>query len=139
MSDLIETLMHANLIEVFNERDEAKRHAAVERTYAPDVRWTDAEGVSTGRGALEAKCVALQQQLGELQFTAAGPVRTLTDFGYLAWSLVDPTTGQPGMAGVDVALVRDRVIAELYTVLIPPEGDFGVLSHAEDDRARRNR
>ncbi len=32
MSDLIETLMHANLIEVFNERDEARRHAAVERS-----------------------------------------------------------------------------------------------------------
>ena len=89
MADPIETLMRANLLEVFNERDDAKRRAAIERTYAPDVRWTDAEGVSTGRDALEAKCVALQQQLGNLQFVAAEPVHQLPNFGYLAWHLVD--------------------------------------------------
>ena len=90
MSDPIETLMLANLLEVFNERDATKRQAAIERTYAPNVRWTDAEGVSTGRDALEAKCVALQQQLGDLQFSASGPVHQLPNFGYLAWHLVDP-------------------------------------------------
>ncbi|QZT62757.1 hypothetical protein [Mycolicibacterium austroafricanum] len=42
MSDPIETLMLANLLGVFNERDGAKRRAAVERTYAEDVRWVDA-------------------------------------------------------------------------------------------------
>jgi hypothetical protein len=89
MSDPIETLMLANLLEVFNERDEAKRSAAIDRTYAQDVRWTDAEGVTTGREALEAKCVALQEQLGSLQFATAGPVRQLPNFGYLAWNLVD--------------------------------------------------
>ncbi len=71
MSDPIETLMLANLLEVFNERDEAKRRAAIDRTYVQDIRWTDAEGVTTGRDALEAKCVALQQQLGSLQFVIA--------------------------------------------------------------------
>ncbi len=38
MADPIETLMRANLLEVFNERDGATRRAAIERTYAPDVR-----------------------------------------------------------------------------------------------------
>ena len=121
MADMIEDLMRANLLEVFNERDEAKRRAAIERTYAPDVRWTDAEGVSTGRDALEAKCVALQQQLGNLQFVTAGVVHQLPNFGYLAWHLVEVIDGQPAMSGFDIAIIKDDAIAELYTVLVPPQ------------------
>ena len=116
MADPIETLMRANLLEVFNERDDAKRRAAIERTYAPDVRWTDAEGVSTGRDALEAKCVALQQQLGNLQFVAAEPVHQLPNFGYLAWHLVD-ADGHSVTSGFDVALINDGAITDLFTVL----------------------
>ena len=75
MSDPIGTLIHANLLDVFNERDGGKWQAAAERTYARDVRWTDQEGVVTGRGALEAKCVDPQGNLGDLQFETDGPVR----------------------------------------------------------------
>lgn len=120
MADVIDDLMRANLLDVFNERDESTRRAAIDRTYAPDVRWTDAEGVTTGREALEAKCVALQQQLGDLQFTAAGPVHQLPNFGHLAWHLTGPD-GAPVMSGFDVAVVEDGVITELYTVLTPPD------------------
>jgi len=120
MADVIDDLMRANLLAVFNERDDSKRRAAIERTYAPDVRWTDAEGETTGLDALEAKCVALQQQLGDLQFVTAGPVHHLPNFGYLAWQLNGPD-GAPVMSGFDVAMVTDGVITELYTVLTPPE------------------
>lgn len=51
-----------------------------------------------------------------LQFVAAGPVRQLPSFGYLAWNLVDGDKNV-GMSGFDVALVKDGVVAELYTVL----------------------
>ncbi len=121
MADPVEALMRANLLEVFNERDDAKRRAAIERTYAAEVRWTDAEGVSTGRDALEAKCVALQQQLGNLQFAAAEPVRQLPNFGYLAWHLVD-ADGQSVTSGFDVALINDGAITDLFTVLIAGDG-----------------
>jgi hypothetical protein len=120
MADVIEDLMRANLLDVFNERDETKRRAAIDRTYAPDVRWTDAEGVTTGLDALEAKCVALQQQLDNLQFVEAGPVHQLPNFGYLAWHLTAPDGAQV-MSGFDVAMVADGVITELYTVLTPPD------------------
>ncbi len=119
VGDMIEDLMRANLLDVFNERDDIKRRDAIERTHAPHVRWTDAEGVTTGREALESKCVALQQQLGNLQFVAAGPVHELPNFGYLAWHLT-AADGQPVMSGFDVAMINDGVITELYTVLIPP-------------------
>lgn len=120
MSDPIDTLMFANLLDVFNERDSAKRRAAIARTYAEDVTWTDAEGVVSGRDALEAKCVQLQANLGDGQFTSAGQVHRLPGFGYLAWGLVDPTSGYTMMTGFDTALVRDGLITDLWTVLIPP-------------------
>ncbi|BBY26841.1 nuclear transport factor 2 family protein [Mycolicibacterium sediminis] len=121
MPDAIETLMFDNLLAVFNERDDDKRRAAIERTYASDVRWTDDEGVSTGRAALDAKCVALQANLGDQQFAADGPVRSLEGFGYLGWHLLDPATGQPVLSGFDTALIADGVITDLWTVLIPPQ------------------
>lgn len=121
MSESIETLMHDNLLAVFNERDDAARAAAIERTYAADVRWTDDEGVTTGRAALDAKCVALQANLGDQQFATDGPVRSLEGFGYLGWHLLDPSTGQPVLSGFDTALIADGVITDLWTVLIPPQ------------------
>ena len=119
MSDPVQTLMHANLLDVFNERDGVKRQAAAERTYAQDVRWTDEEGVVTGRDALEAKCVDLQSNLGDLQFEADGPVRQVPGFGFLAWRLVD-SDGSHQMSGFDAALIAGGLITDLWTVLIPP-------------------
>jgi len=115
----IETLMHDNLLAVFNERDAAKRHAATQRTYPAEVRWTDAEGVTVGHSDLEAKCVGLQAGIGDLQFEPAGPVHELPGFGYLAWRLVD-SDGGVQMTGFDAAVVADGVITDLWTVLIPP-------------------
>jgi hypothetical protein len=37
--------------------------------------------------------------------------------GYLAFSVVRPGSDTPQVSGFDVAIVRDGVIAELYTVL----------------------
>lgn len=111
--------MHANLLDVFNNRDAVERRAAVDRTYAENVRWVDEEGQTVGRAALDAKCVALQNSLGPLQFEPVGPVHALTGFGQLAWRLVAPDGTSP-MAGFDAALIEDGVITVLYTVLTPP-------------------
>lgn len=119
MSDSVETLMLANLLEVFNQRNAGARRVAIERTYTDSVRWIDSDGEVTGREALNAKCVELQANLTGLQFAAAGPVYQLQGFGYLAWSLVDGN-GDLRMSGFDVALIRGGLIAELYTVLTPP-------------------
>jgi hypothetical protein len=40
--------------------------------------------------------------------------------GYLAFQLVEPGGNTPVSSGFDVAIVRDDVIAELYTVLTDP-------------------
>jgi SnoaL-like domain len=118
MAETINKLMEANLLGVFNERDAARRAATIEATYAPDVRWTDDEGVSVGREALAAKAIALQSRMQGLVFTKASPVYQTRGFGYLAWKL-GPDGGDPVASGFDVAVVRDDLISELYTVITP--------------------
>jgi SnoaL-like protein len=116
VTETVNNLMEANLLEVFNERDAQRRAVAIESTYAPDVRWTDDEGVVVGREALEAKATALQSQMQGLVFTKASPVYQTRGFGYLAWTL-GPDGGDPVASGFDVAVVRDDLISELYTVI----------------------
>ena len=116
MTETINILMEANLLGVFNERDTQRRAAAIEKTYAPDVRWTDDEGIVVGREALAAKAAALQTQMQGLVFAKASPVYQTRGFGYLAWKL-GPDGGDPVASGFDVAVVRNDVISELYTVI----------------------
>jgi hypothetical protein len=105
MHATITELMHANLLEVFNERDSARRRATIEHVYADDVRWTDDNGVTTGRDALDAKAADLQAKLGDLQFIAGGPVYQTLSLGYLAFQLVKPGSSAPEGSGFDVAIV----------------------------------
>jgi hypothetical protein len=121
MAETVSKLMEANLLEVFNERDTQRRSAAIERIYAPDVRWTDDEGIVVGHEALEAKAIALQSQLEGLVFTTAGPVYQTRGLGYLAWEL-GPEGGDPVAAGFDVAVLRDDLISSLYTVITTQPG-----------------
>ena len=120
MTSSIEKLMHDNLMAVFNERDDAKRRAMTQQTYAADVRWTDAEGLTTGHAGLEAKCVGLQTGIGDMQFEPVGQVHELPGFGYLAWRLIDPSDGGERMTGFDAAVITEGLITDLWTVLIPP-------------------
>ena len=116
LTETISHLMEANLLRVFNERDAQRRALTIETTYAADVRWTDDEGTSVGREALEAKARALQSQTQGLVFTKAGPVHQTRGLGYLAWKL-GPEGGDPVASGFDVAIVHNDLIAELYTVI----------------------
>jgi hypothetical protein len=118
----IKALLNANLLDVFNEPDEQKRAAAIDRTYAPDVEWTDDEGVSVGREALSVKTSALRGTLTGMEFTPAGPPHELAGFGYLAWNLAPPG-GDAVVSGFDVVLVKDGLISALYTVVTKtPQG-----------------
>lgn len=112
--------MHANLLEVFNQRNHERRRAAIARIYADDIRWTDDDGVTIGHTALNAKAIELQAKLGDLEFIAAGPTYQTLGLGYLAFQLIEPGSNTPQSSGFDVAIVRDGIIAELYTVLTDP-------------------
>ena len=85
MTETISRLMEANLLGVFNERDAGRRAAVINTIYSPDVRWTDDEGSTVGREALDAKATALQSQTQGLVFTKAGPVYQTRGLGYMAF------------------------------------------------------
>src|SRR5258708_9709102 len=106
MTETVNNLMEANLLGVFNERDAQRRAATIETTYAPDVRWTDDEGIIVGREALEAKATALQSQMQGLAFTKASPVYQTRGSRYLAWKL-RPDAAHPVASRLDLTIVRD--------------------------------
>ena len=122
MTETISRLMEANLLGVFNERDAGRRAALINTIYSADVRWTDDEGSTVGREALDAKATALQSQMQGLVFTKAGPVYQTRGLGYMAFEL-GPPGAEPVACGFDVAVVRNGLISELYTVITGPRDD----------------
>jgi hypothetical protein len=71
------------------------------------MRWTPKPSSSKGDSAT-------------LSFVVAGPTHQTRGLGFLAFQLVEPGGNTPVSSGFDVAIVRDGVIAELYTVLTDP-------------------
>lgn len=114
----IEALMNASLLEVFGERDADRRRAAIERTYHEDVEFLDPDEVITGRDALHAKVGRiLDDAPAEFVFSPAGETSVIQDLAHLTWNL-GPAGGPAAVRGFDVVIVRDGLIAKLYTKLL---------------------
>ena len=102
--------------DVFSERDPEKRRAAIERTYAEEVRFIDPEGEVVGREALNdraqkilddapADFVLEEDGLGYVSpDTAAKPWR----FG---------PAGSPVVRGIDILTVRDGSVSVVRTLI----------------------
>lgn len=116
MTAEIEALMRANLIEVFGERDRAKRRAAIARIYTDDVVFLDPDEVTTGHSALDAKAERILEDAPGFVFAEDGPVYVNHDLGFLAWSF-GPAGAPPVVRGFDTCFVEDGRIAKVYTVL----------------------
>lgn len=117
-NDDIVRLMEENLLAVFNERDAEARLEVVRRNYASDVRWSDAEETVVGQNRLHEKAQALLDgPLAGLEFTQAGPVHQVANMGYLNFEVYAPGTTDVLVAGFDVALIENGVIAQLFTVV----------------------
>jgi len=113
----VETLMLANLLEVFNERDGARRRAAIARTYAPDVRFSDPDEVVQGHESLDAKAGKILAEAPGFVFSADGSVRVNHDLGHLAWTF-GPEGQPPVVRGIDIALIAGGLITSIYTLLL---------------------
>jgi len=108
--------MHANLMDVFAERDVTKRREAIRRTYTEDVVAADPEGTATGYEELDAKVQQILDGAPGLVFRPEGKVYSADDLHYLGWSL-GPEGGEPVARGADAVFVRDGRISRLYTFL----------------------
>lgn len=112
----VEDLMHANLMQVFDERDPGRRWAAIASTYAPDVRFVEAEATIVGHRALDDRVQQLLEEAPGFVFTPVGPVRVVQDMGYLAWHF-GPPGSEPVARGADVAFIAGEHITSLCTML----------------------
>jgi SnoaL-like domain len=111
-------LMRATLLDVFGERDPARRRAAIERTYADDVTFSDEDATVVGHDALDARVAELQARLPpDAVFAPDSPVYAGAGGEHaLAWTL-SPEGGAPVARGLDVATIADGRIAALRTLL----------------------
>jgi hypothetical protein len=114
----VEELMHANLMQVFGERDPRRRLEVIARTYAPDVVFADPEESVVGQRALNDKAQRLLDESPAFVFSPGGEVQVVQDLGYLAWQF-GPEGEPPVVRGADVALVADGVITKVWTMLTP--------------------
>jgi len=117
MTTDVESLMTANLLEVFGQRDRALRRAAIDRIYSEYVLFLDPEEAVEGRDALDEKAQKLLDGAPDFVFSPAGPVLVNHDMGYLAWNF-GPAGQEPVVRGVDVGFVHEGQLAKVYTVLL---------------------
>lgn len=113
-------LMHSNLIEIFGQRDSARRQEAMRRTYAGNVEFTDPEGSVHGYDAVEKQVQkVLDNAPRSFEFVPDGPLYLLADRrAALPWAF-GPVEGPAAARGIDIADIQDGRITRLLTLLAP--------------------
>jgi hypothetical protein len=109
--------MHANLYEVFGERDAEARRQTAERIYTDDVTFTDEEGTVQGRDAILERAQALLRRVPpDFAFTGDSPLYAGCDRAAQAWRFGAPGT-EPAARGIDIATLTGDRISHLLTLL----------------------
>ncbi|MCK1351380.1 nuclear transport factor 2 family protein [Bradyrhizobium sp. CW7] len=85
MKDTLGPLMQRNLLEVFGQRDSARRAIVIAEIYATDCTFYEAEE-RVGRDALSSKVDAILKEGPGFVFRATGPAQVNHDLGRQKWS-----------------------------------------------------
>ena len=118
MTERIVELLQRNLQEVFGEGDAARRRAAIEEFYTDDCVLYVADGAFVGHQALDKFAGELRATHPHFVYTPHGQAQALHNGGILAWGS-GPKGEPPEYTGLDVVVVRESKIAELYVFLNP--------------------
>jgi hypothetical protein len=109
-------LLHANLHDVFSQRDPEKRLAAIERTYAEDVRFIDPEAEVVGRKALNERAQKiLDDAPADFVLEEDGLAYVGSDTAVQPWRFGPP--GSPVVRGIDILTVRDGSVSVVRTLI----------------------
>src|ERR1700753_4042329 len=111
-------LLDRNLQEVFGEGDPARRRAAIEELYTDDGTVYVPDGVLVGPAPLDKFAGDLRGTHPHFVYTPHGEPQALHNGGILAWGS-GPKGEAPDYTGLDVVIVRESKIAELYVFLNP--------------------
>jgi hypothetical protein len=113
-------LLRSNLERVFNERDAARRAAAIDELFVAEPVMYEPDKVVVGRAAIGAVAGSLLEQFGPtFGFTPAGPAVGHHGVGVLRWQ-AGPAGGPVAVTGTDAAEIVDGRIARLWVLLNPP-------------------
>ena len=113
----ITALMHANLYEVFGQRDPVLRREAIARTYTDDVAFTDDAGTIVGLAAIDDRVQQLLMDApAAFAFASDGLIYVGEDTAAMAWRL-GPPDGEPVARGLDIVTVKDGHIGAIRTLL----------------------
>jgi hypothetical protein len=111
-------LLYRNLQEVFGEGDAVRRRAAIEEFYTDDCVLHVPDGVLVGHDALDKFAGELRATHPHFAYTPHGQAQALHNGGIIAWGS-GPKGEPPEYTGLDVVVVRESKIAELYVFLNP--------------------
>ncbi len=110
-------LLEKNLYQVMNERDPAKRRAAVESIYTADAAFFEVDEVATGYDAVHAIIQSILEKMPpHFVFRVTVPAMENHNVGRMSWG-VGPVGGPDVVTGTDVALFKDGRIQSLYVFL----------------------
>jgi SnoaL-like domain len=102
--------------DVFAERDPEKRRAAIDRTYAEDVRFIDPNGETVGREAINDRAQKiLDDAPANFVLEEDGLAYVSPDAAVQAWRFGPP--GSPEVRGIDVLTVRDGSVSVVLTLI----------------------
>ena len=102
--------------QVFSERDAEKRRAAIEQTYAEDVRFVDPDGESVGREAINDRAQKiLDDAPADFVLEEDGLAYISPDTAIQAWRFGPP--GSPVVRGIDVLTVGDGGVSVVRTLI----------------------
>ncbi len=112
-------LMHANLAQVFGERNAGRRIEAIRALYAEDAVLYEPHAAAKGHSAIcEAVTALLASLPPDFVFRAVGPAVGHNGAGRLQWRS-GPPNGPVAVTGTDVALFEAGLIRSLYVFLDP--------------------
>jgi hypothetical protein len=116
MSTTLGQLMERNVLEVFGERDPARRRSVIDELYTEYCTFFEAEDQIMGREALNSRVGQLLEEAPGFVFRLAGPAEVNHDHGRLRWHF-GPSGAAPVVTGMDVAVFKQGRISSLYAFL----------------------
>jgi hypothetical protein len=113
-------LLRDNLERVFNERDAARRDAAIAELFVADPVMYEPTGVLQGRSNISDVAGKLLAQFGpDFSFVPDGPAVGHHGLAVLRWH-AGPKDGPIAVTGADAAEIEAGRIVRLWVLLNPP-------------------
>ena len=116
MNTTLGQLMERNVLEVFGERDSARRKSVIDELYSENCTFFEADDQVIGRDALNAKVQGILEEAPGFVFSLAGHAEVNHDHGRLRWHF-GPKGAAPVVEGMDIAVFEQGKIRALYAFL----------------------